>query len=189
MSSGDKHLDAEWKRIQKKTFSRWCNEHLKVQKLSMEDLTSDLSDGVRLIVLIEVLANKKVGRYNKKPRVYAQKMENVQLALDFLMKKERIRLVNIGECLQQQHWYMHWYMHAVAWAGRASGRCSRSLGVLGSPTTGGLGDAVPAGRGGGCRERRCLQGEAVPAGRGGACRGRDHQQQLLQQLDAKLRAE
>jgi filamin len=96
MSSGDKHLDAEWKRIQKKTFTRWCNEHLKVQDMMVEDLSTDLSDGVRLIVLIEVLSHKKVGRYNKKPRVFAQKMENVQLALDFLMKKERIRLVNIG---------------------------------------------------------------------------------------------
>lgn len=97
MSSGDKHLDAEWKRIQKKTFTRWTNEHLKVQQLFLEDLSTDLSDGVRLIVLIEVLSHKKVGRYNKKPRVYAQKMENVQQALDFLMKKEHIKLVNIGK--------------------------------------------------------------------------------------------
>ena len=96
MSSGDKHLDAEWKRIQKKTFTRWCNEHLKVQSMALEDLATDFADGVRLIVLIEVLSQKRLGRYNKKPRVYAQKMENVQLALDFLMKKERIRLVNIG---------------------------------------------------------------------------------------------
>ena len=99
MTSSDKHLDAEWKRIQKKTFTRWCNEHLKAQKMFVEDLSSDLSDGVRLIVLIEVLAHKMLGRYNKRPRVYAQKMENVQLALDFLTKKERIRLVNIGGCV------------------------------------------------------------------------------------------
>ena len=104
MSSGDKHLDAEWKRIQKKTFTRWCNEHLKVQDLFLEDITTDLSDGVRLIALIEVLSHKKLGRYNKKPRVYAQQMENVQMALDFLMKKERIRLVNIGECGSQFGW-------------------------------------------------------------------------------------
>ena len=92
----DKHLDAEWKRIQKKTFTRWCNEHLKVQNLVIDDLSEDFADGVRLIGLIEVLSQKKLGRYNKRPRIYAQKMENVQLALDFLMKKERIRLVNIG---------------------------------------------------------------------------------------------
>ena len=95
--ASDKHLDAEWKRIQKKTFTRWCNEHIKVQSIRIDDLSTDLSDGVRLIVLLEVLSQKKLGRYNKKPRVHAQRMENVQLALDFIMKKERIRLVNIGE--------------------------------------------------------------------------------------------
>lgn len=93
-------IDAEWKRIQKKTFTRWCNEHLK--KLSneylIEELGQDFSDGLRLILLLEVLSQKKVGRYSKKPRVHAQRMENIELALDFIMKKENIYLVNIGKC-------------------------------------------------------------------------------------------
>lgn len=93
-------IDAEWKRIQKKTFTRWCNEHLK--KLSneylIEELAQDFSDGLRLILLLEVLSQKKVGRYSKKPRVHAQRMENIELALDFIMKKENIYLVNIGKC-------------------------------------------------------------------------------------------
>ena len=96
-----KHLDAEWKRIQKKTFKRWCNEHLKAKLLKIEELTVDLSDGVKLIVLLELLSQKKLGRYNKKPRIHAQKMENSQLALDFITKKERIRLVNIGRSLHK----------------------------------------------------------------------------------------
>ena len=95
--ASDKHLDAEWKRIQQKTFTRWCNEHLKQKLLKIEDLTTDLSDGVKMIVLLELLSQQKLGRYNKKPRVHAQKMENVEKALDFIMKKERIKLVNIGE--------------------------------------------------------------------------------------------
>lgn len=94
--ASDKHLDAEWKRIQKKTFTRWCNEHLKAKLLKIEDLDDSLSDGVKLIVLLELLSQKKLGRYNKKPKVRAHKMENAEVALDFLMKKERIRLVNIG---------------------------------------------------------------------------------------------
>ena len=65
--------------------------------LVVEELQTDLSDGVRLIALVQVLSQKKVGRYNKKPRVRAQKMENVQLALDLLTKVEKIRLVTIGE--------------------------------------------------------------------------------------------
>jgi filamin len=91
-------LDAEWKKIQKKTFTRWCNEHLKKQSMAIDDLAMDFSDGIKLIVLLEVLSGKKVGRYSKKPRVHAQRMENVETALDFIMKKERIKLVNIGKC-------------------------------------------------------------------------------------------
>ena len=90
-------LDAEWKKIQKKTFTRWCNEHLKKQDMLIEDLANDFSDGIKLIVLLELLSGKKVGRYSKRPRVHAQRMENVEMALDFIMKKERIRLVNIGK--------------------------------------------------------------------------------------------
>lgn len=91
-------LDAEWKKIQKKTFTRWCNEHLKKQSMAIDDLAMDFSDGIKLIVLLEVLSGKKLGRYSKKPRIHAQRMENVEMALDFIMKKERIRLVNIGKC-------------------------------------------------------------------------------------------
>ncbi len=50
-------------------------------------------------MLLESLSQKKVGRYNKKPRVLAQRMENIELALDFIMKRENIYLVNIGECI------------------------------------------------------------------------------------------
>ena len=95
--ASDKHLDAEWKRIQQKTFTRWCNEHLKAKLLKIEDLNLDLRDGVRLVVLLELLSQKKLGRYNKKARIHVQKMENCQLALDFITKKERIKLVNIGK--------------------------------------------------------------------------------------------
>ncbi len=92
-------IDAEWKRIQKKTFTRWCNEHLKKQgpEFCINELSNDFSDGIRLIVLLEVLSQKKVGRYSKKPRVHAQRMENIEMALDFIMKKENIYLVNIGK--------------------------------------------------------------------------------------------
>lgn len=89
-------LDAEWKRIQKKTFTRWCNEHLKKQSVEIEDLATDFADGINLILLLEILSQKKVGRYNKRPRVHAQRMENIETALDFITKKEKIRLVNIG---------------------------------------------------------------------------------------------
>ena len=94
--SSDKHLDAEWKQIQKKTFTRWCNQQLKAKLMKIESLNDDFSDGVKLIVLLELLSQKRLGKYNKKARIHAQKMENNQLALDFISKTERIKLVNIG---------------------------------------------------------------------------------------------
>lgn len=88
--------NAEWKKIQQKTFTRWCNEQLKLREISLDDLATDLSDGVNLIALIEILSGKKLGRFNKKPRIHAQKMENVELCLNYIITKEKIRIVNIG---------------------------------------------------------------------------------------------
>ncbi len=84
-------IDAEWKRIQKKTFTRWCNEHLKKQdpEFMISEIGEDFSDGISLITLLEVLSQKKVGKYNKKPRVHAQKMENLEKALNFITKTQR----------------------------------------------------------------------------------------------------
>lgn len=126
----------DWKLIQKNVFTRWCNERLKVVQVTVEELQTDLSDGVRLILLVQVLSQKKVGRYNKKPRIHAQKMENVQLALDLLMKKEKIRLVNIGAFTQSlarlfiavykqtRNWLSHVAIHGTC-------RCQAKHGCVG----------------------------------------------------------
>uniref|UniRef100_A0A8B9MRI0 Calponin-homology (CH) domain-containing protein n=1 Tax=Accipiter nisus TaxID=211598 RepID=A0A8B9MRI0_9AVES len=54
--------DAPWKRIQQNTFTRWCNEHLKCVQKRVGNLQTDLGDGLRLIALLEVLSQKKMGR-------------------------------------------------------------------------------------------------------------------------------
>ena len=100
-------LDAEWKRIQEKTFTRWCNEQLKIIEVSIEDLSKDLINGVILITLLEILSQKRIGRYNKKPRIHAQRMENVDMALDFITKTEKIRLVNIGKSVLLHACFLH----------------------------------------------------------------------------------
>ena len=80
-------IDAECKRIQKKTFTHGSyNEHLKKQGPEFCINEFFFSDGILLIILLEVLSQKKVGRYSKKPRVHAQRMENIELVLDFIMK-------------------------------------------------------------------------------------------------------
>lgn len=90
--------DDSWKQIQRQVFTRWCNERLKVVSIEIKELPDDFCDGVKLINLVQVLSKKTVGRYSKKPRIHAQKMENVEMALSLLTKKEKIKIVNIGKC-------------------------------------------------------------------------------------------
>uniref|UniRef100_A0A3Q2ZUL9 Calponin-homology (CH) domain-containing protein n=1 Tax=Kryptolebias marmoratus TaxID=37003 RepID=A0A3Q2ZUL9_KRYMA len=88
--------DAPWKKIQQNTFTRWCNEHLKVLNKRILDLQKDLSDGLKLIGLLEVLSQKKMYRkYHARPNFRQMKLENVSVALEFL-EREHIRLVSIG---------------------------------------------------------------------------------------------
>lgn len=90
--------DAQWKLIQKNTFTRWANEHLKTVNKNIADLETDLSDGLRLIALVEVLSGKKFSKFNRRPNFRTQKLENVTMALRFLEEDEGIRIVNIGKC-------------------------------------------------------------------------------------------
>ena len=77
-----------------RTFTRWCNECLKGRDIVIKNLTTDLSDGLALIALYEVLAKKKVENYNKKPKNALQRMDNINIALTHI-KNENIPLVNI----------------------------------------------------------------------------------------------
>ncbi|KQK86042.1 filamin-C-like protein [Amazona aestiva] len=96
--------DAPWKKIQQNTFTRWCNEHLKCVHKRIGDLQRDLSDGLRLIALLEVLSQKKMGRkYHPRPNFRQMKLENVSVALEFL-EREHIKLVSIGECAMGARW-------------------------------------------------------------------------------------
>ncbi|TDG48153.1 hypothetical protein AWZ03_005328 [Drosophila navojoa] len=88
----DEH--AKWKQIQENTFTRWANEHLKTVGSSIDSLETDLSDGLRLIQLVEVLSQKELPSHCQNPKFRSQKMDNVSIALTFLMN-EGIKIVNI----------------------------------------------------------------------------------------------
>lgn len=63
---------------------------------SVEDIFNDLSSGVKLIELLDVISGERVGRYNKNPKLRLQKIENMNLALDYIKRKGGIMLTNIG---------------------------------------------------------------------------------------------
>ncbi|KAA3679014.1 filamin [Paragonimus westermani] len=87
--------DAEWKLIQKNTFTRWANEHLKPKNMFVEDLQYDFADGLKLIGLVEALSGQQFKHVNRKPSFRTQKLENVTMVLRFLEENEGLRLVNI----------------------------------------------------------------------------------------------
>jgi len=85
-----------WVQIQEKTFTRWCNVHLAQRGIQLKELTrGELSDGLVLINLLEVISDKKLPRHNKHPKIMPQKLENCGISLAFI-KSEGLKLVNIG---------------------------------------------------------------------------------------------
>ncbi|KAF2764260.1 alpha-actinin, sarcomeric [Teratosphaeria nubilosa] len=88
-------LDQAWVKVQAKTFTKWLNNKLHVRNVQVNDIVSDLSDGVILIHLLEILSQESLGRYAAKPKLRVQRFENVNIALDFI-KSRKIQLTNIG---------------------------------------------------------------------------------------------
>ena len=90
-----------WKKIQQRAFTNWFNDrlrgNLKVAKVQVNDLETDLKDGLLIIALLEQLAKpRKVGRYNKNPTNKLHCIENLGACFRFT-KSENIKLVNIGK--------------------------------------------------------------------------------------------
>ncbi|CAF1562742.1 unnamed protein product [Didymodactylos carnosus] len=54
---------APWKKIQQNTFTKWINKHLRLVNTQVEDLQTDLADGLKLIALTEVLSCKKLPKH------------------------------------------------------------------------------------------------------------------------------
>ncbi|KAJ5461637.1 Alpha-actinin-like protein 1 [Penicillium daleae] len=88
-------VEKQWVNVQQKTFTKWLNDKLKARALAIEDLVTDLSDGVILIHLLEILGNESLGRYASKPKLRVQRFENVNKSLDFI-RGRRIQMTNIG---------------------------------------------------------------------------------------------
>jgi len=83
-----------WERQQKTTFTAWCNSHLRKINESINDITKDFRDGVKLIKLLEVISNEKLPACERgKMRVH--KINDVNKALRFIASKG-VRLIGIS---------------------------------------------------------------------------------------------
>ncbi|KAG6813590.1 hypothetical protein H0H92_009634 [Tricholoma furcatifolium] len=89
-------LEERSRSVQERTFCKWLNTKLEANGYPpMISLVKDLSDGVRLIQLMEIMGDTSLGRYNKNPRMRVQKAENVNKALEFITSRG-VKLTNIG---------------------------------------------------------------------------------------------
>ncbi|XP_065345561.1 spectrin beta chain, non-erythrocytic 1 isoform X4 [Cloeon dipterum] len=88
-----KALQEERLHIQKKTFTKWINSFLSKARMEVEELFTDLSDGKRLLKLLEIISGERLGKPNN-GRMRVHKIENVNKSLAFLHTK--VRLESIG---------------------------------------------------------------------------------------------
>ncbi|EXJ81139.1 hypothetical protein A1O3_07427 [Capronia epimyces CBS 606.96] len=88
-------LEKQWVNVQEKTFTKWLNNKIAPRDVSVKSLVTDLSDGIILIHLLEVLSNESLGRYASNPRLRVQRFENVNKSLEFI-KSRGIQMTNIG---------------------------------------------------------------------------------------------
>lgn len=79
------------------TFTAWCNHWLKAREMKLERLERDLSSGVALCHLLELLSGERLRgpNFHLNPRIKIHNLENLNLSFSF-MEKKRIILVNIG---------------------------------------------------------------------------------------------
>nr|XP_020444330.1 alpha-actinin-4-like [Monopterus albus] len=90
----DMLLDPAWERQQRKTFTAWCNSHLRKAGTQIENIEEDFRDGLKLMLLLEVISGERLPKPERgKMRVH--KINNVNKALDFIASKG-VKLVSIG---------------------------------------------------------------------------------------------
>ncbi|XP_072315969.1 alpha-actinin-4 isoform X2 [Eucyclogobius newberryi] len=87
-------LDPAWERQQRKTFTAWCNSHLRKMGVQIENIEEDFRDGLKLMLLLEVISGERLAKPERgKMRVHF--VSNVNKALDFIASKG-VKLVSIG---------------------------------------------------------------------------------------------
>uniref|UniRef100_UPI00358DEA0C alpha-actinin-3-like n=1 Tax=Myxine glutinosa TaxID=7769 RepID=UPI00358DEA0C len=87
-------LDPTWEKQQRKTFTAWCNSHLRKAGTSISSIEDDFRDGLKLMLLLEVISGERLPRPERgKMRVH--RIANVNKALNYIISKD-VRLVSIG---------------------------------------------------------------------------------------------
>ncbi|XP_078462228.1 alpha-actinin-1-like isoform X4 [Lampetra planeri] len=87
-------LDPAWEKQQRKTFTAWCNSHLRKAGTGIENIEDDFRNGLKLMLLLEVISGERLPKPDK-GKMRFHKIANVNKALDFIASKG-VKLVSIG---------------------------------------------------------------------------------------------
>ncbi|KAL3313305.1 actinin alpha 2 [Cichlidogyrus casuarinus] len=90
----DLPIDPLWEKQQKKTFTAWCNAHLRKVNIQIEDIGEDFRDGLKLMRLLEVISNESLPK-PEKGKLRLHHVNNVNKALNFIVNKG-VKLVSVG---------------------------------------------------------------------------------------------
>ncbi|CAJ0582161.1 unnamed protein product, partial [Mesorhabditis spiculigera] len=87
-------LDPMWEKQQKKTFTAWCNSHLRKAGTSIEVIEEDFRNGLKLMLLLEVISGEPLPRPDR-GKMRFHKIANVNKAIEYIERKG-VKLVSIG---------------------------------------------------------------------------------------------
>uniref|UniRef100_UPI003AB106C4 alpha-actinin-2b isoform X5 n=1 Tax=Centroberyx gerrardi TaxID=166262 RepID=UPI003AB106C4 len=90
----DMLLDPAWEKQQRKTFTAWCNSHLRKAGTQIENIEEDFRNGLKLMLLLEVISGERLPKPDR-GKMRFHKIANVNKALDFITSKG-VKLVSIG---------------------------------------------------------------------------------------------
>lgn len=87
-------LDPAWEKQQRKTFTAWCNSHLRKAGTQIDNIEEDFRNGLKLMLLLEVISGETLGKPDR-GKMRFHKIANVNKALEFIESKG-VKLVSIG---------------------------------------------------------------------------------------------
>ncbi|KAJ8013642.1 hypothetical protein DPEC_G00031930 [Dallia pectoralis] len=87
-------LDPAWEKQQRKTFTAWCNSHLRKAETGIENIEEDFRNGLKLMLLLEVISGERLPKPDR-GKMRFHKMANVSKALEYITSKG-VKLVSIG---------------------------------------------------------------------------------------------
>lgn len=96
MMNGLNKLDDQWAPLQAKVFTRWVQQNLEGTGNEVTDIRSDLTNGVALVKLAEILTNKPASRtWVKEPKRKVDMVQNCELSLE-MFTKDGVKFVGIS---------------------------------------------------------------------------------------------